>query len=50
MCEKKGVNMLMGRTRCNRKVVFKGDIDEIGTLKDVIIKETSATTLAGESV
>ena len=47
---KKGVNMLMGRTRCNRKVVFKGDIDEIGTLKDVIIKETSATTLAGESV
>jgi tRNA-2-methylthio-N6-dimethylallyladenosine synthase len=47
---KKGVNMLMGRTRCNRKVVFKGDIDEIGTLKHVIIKETSATTLAGESV
>jgi tRNA-2-methylthio-N6-dimethylallyladenosine synthase len=47
---KKGVNMLMGRTRCNRKVVFKGDIDEIGTLKDVIIKETSATTLVGESV
>ena len=47
---KKGVNMLMGRTRSNRKVVFKGDIDEIGTLKDVIIKETSATTLVGESV
>ena len=47
---KKGVNMLIGRTRCNRKVVFKGDIDEICTLKHVIINETSATTLAGESV
>jgi len=46
---KKGVNMLMGRTRCNRKVVFEGDITEIGTIKHVIIKETSATTLAGES-
>ena len=41
--------MLMGRTRCNRKVVFEGDITEIGTIKHVIIKETSATTLAGES-
>jgi len=46
---KKGVDMLMGRTRCNRKVVFEGDITEIGTIKHVIIKETSATTLAGES-
>ena len=47
---KKGVNMLMGRTRCNRKVVFKGDITEIGTLRHVTIKETSATTLTGELV
>jgi len=47
---KKGVDMLMGRTRCNRKVVFKGDITEIGTLRHVTIKETSATTLTGELV
>ena len=47
---KKGINMLMGRTRCNRKVVFKGDITEIGTLRHVTIKETSATTLTGELV
>ena len=40
----------MGRTRCNRKVVFEGDITEIGTLKYVTIKETSATTLTGVSV
>jgi tRNA-2-methylthio-N6-dimethylallyladenosine synthase len=47
---KKGINMFMGRTRCNRKVVFEGDITEIGTLKYVTIKETSATTLTGVSV
>ena len=40
--------MFMGRTRCNRKVIFKGDEKEIGRMIGVKIINSSSTTLTGE--
>ena len=45
---RRGENMFMGRTRCNRKVIFKGDEKEIGRMIGVKIINASSTTLTGE--
>lgn len=45
---KRGDEVFMGRTRCNRKVIYKGTENEIGKLLKVKILETSSTTLIGE--
>ena len=44
---KRGKNMLIGRTRCNRRVVFKGSDMLAGQLIDILIKDVSVTTLIG---
>lgn len=44
---KRGKNMLIGRTRCNRRVVFKGSNMLAGQLIDILIKDVSVTTLIG---
>jgi tRNA-2-methylthio-N6-dimethylallyladenosine synthase len=47
---KKGKNMMLGRTRCNRKVVFEGSDDTVGELIPIFINDVSSTTLTGEIV
>jgi len=47
---KKGKNMMLGRTRCNRKVVFEGSDDIVGELVPIFINDVSSTTLSGEIV
>ncbi len=47
---KKGKNMMLGRTRCNRKVVFEGSDDIVGELVPIFINDVSSTTLTGEIV
>ena len=42
---RKGEGKLMGRTRCYRKVIFKGLPDSIGSLVDVRIEDVSSSTL-----
>jgi tRNA-2-methylthio-N6-dimethylallyladenosine synthase len=44
---RRGDEVFMGRTRCNRKVIYKGTENEIGKLLKVKILETSSTTLIG---
>ena len=44
---KRGKNMLIGRTRCNRRVVFEGSDTLAGQLIDILIKDVSVTTLIG---
>ncbi len=44
---KKGHNMMLGRTRCNRRVVFEGSQKSTGQLKNVLIKDVTSTTLSG---
>ena len=39
--------MLIGRTRCNRRVVFEGNQALAGELLDIEIKDVSVTTLIG---
>jgi len=46
---KRGKDMLIGRTRCNRRVVFEGNQVLAGELLDIEIKDVSATTLIGEN-
>jgi len=46
---KRGKDMLIGRTRCNRRVVFEGNEVLAGELLDIEIKDVSATTLIGEN-
>lgn len=46
---KRGENMLIGRTRCNRRVVFEGNQVLAGELLDIEIKDVSATTLIGKN-
>ena len=46
---KRGKDMLVGRTRCNRRVVFEGNQVLAGELLDIEIKDVSATTLIGEN-
>ena len=45
---KRGEEVFMGRTRCNRKVIYKGTENEIGKMLKIRILETSSTTLIGE--
>lgn len=45
---KKNPARLMGRTRCNKIVVFEGDSRIIGRLVDVNVTDASAVTLYGE--
>ena len=45
---KRGKEIFMGRTRCNRKVIYKGTENEIGKMLKIKILETSSTTLIGE--
>jgi tRNA A37 methylthiotransferase MiaB len=42
--------MMLGRTRCNRKVVFEGSDDTVGELIPIFINDVSSTTLTGEIV
>jgi len=44
---KRGKGMLIGRTRCNRRVVFEGNQALAGELLDIEIKDVSVTTLIG---
>jgi tRNA-2-methylthio-N6-dimethylallyladenosine synthase len=44
---KRGKNMLIGRTRCNRRVVFEGSDTLAGKLINLLIKDVSVTTLIG---
>ncbi|MFL2927549.1 MAG: tRNA (N6-isopentenyl adenosine(37)-C2)-methylthiotransferase MiaB [Opitutales bacterium] len=45
---KRGENALIGRTRCNRRVVFIGNDKLIGTLVNILINDINSTTLMGE--
>ncbi|MDG0964370.1 MAG: tRNA (N6-isopentenyl adenosine(37)-C2)-methylthiotransferase MiaB [Opitutales bacterium] len=46
---KRGKSMLIGRSRCNRRVVFEGNQALAGKLLDIEIKDVSATTLIGKN-
>ena len=45
---KRGENALIGRTRCNRRVVFNGNVKHIGKLVNILINDINSTTLMGE--
>jgi len=45
---KRGENAYIGRTRCNRRVVFSGDDELIGKLVNISINDINSTTLMGE--
>ena len=45
---KRGENALIGRTRCNRRVVFTGNDELIGKLLNISINDINSTTLMGE--
>ena len=47
---KRGVGKLMGRTRCNRKVIYDGENCEIGQMFNVQISSATPTTLFGEKI
>ena len=47
---KRGVGKLMGRTRCNRKVIYDGENCEIGQMVNVQISSATPTTLFGEKI
>ena len=47
---KRGVGKLMGRTRCNRKVIYDGENCEIGQMVNVQISSATSTTLFGEKI
>ncbi len=44
---KRGKNTLIGRTRCNRRVVFEGEEKITGKLVNILIKDIKSTTLTG---
>jgi tRNA A37 methylthiotransferase MiaB len=39
---------MIGRTRCNRRVVFEGTEEMTGKLMNILINDVTATTLMGE--
>jgi tRNA A37 methylthiotransferase MiaB len=39
---------MIGRTRCNRRVVFGGTEEMTGKLINILIKDVTATTLIGD--
>ena len=45
---KRGVDKMVGRTRCNRRVVFKGTEKMNGELLNILIKDVTSTTLLGD--
>ena len=45
---KRGENLMIGRTRCNRRVVFGGTEEMTGKLINILIKDVTATTLIGD--
>ncbi len=47
---KRGINMLMGRTRCNRKIVYEGNHSDLGEMVSVKVKDVTASTLIGQRI
>lgn len=47
---KRGDNMLSGRTRTHRKVIFKGDESQIGKLIQVKILDAGISAMTGEQI
>ena len=47
---KRGEKMMIGRTRCNRRVVFEGTEEMTGKLMNILINDVTATTLMGKNL
>ena len=45
---KRGIDKMVGRTRCNRRVVFNGTEKMNGELLNILIKDVTSTTLLGD--